>query len=274
MTARMPALLRAAHPLPTVAVTVVAIVLSVSAGLGVWRTVLVGLVILANQLSIGLSNDWLDAGRDRETARSDKPVARGELALGTARGVAIACAVASVALSIPLGWWAVAAHAVFLASGWAYNAGLKSTVFSVVPYFTGFASLPLFVSLSAEQPVFASPWVVLAGGLLGIAAHSANVLPDLDDDRATGVRGFPHRIGVKATGVLIAAGLAGASASVVFGAGLTGWVPVAGFVASLGVAVACVWLVWRHPESRVVFRLIMVDALIVVALLAAAGPVA
>ena len=270
----MPALLRASHPLPTVAVTLVAVVLAASGGLGPWRTILVGCVILANQLSIGLSNDWLDAGRDRETARADKPVARGELGVSTARAAAIVAAVASVALSLALGWGAVLAHAVFLASGWLYNAALKSTVFSVVPYFTGFAALPLFVSLSAEQPMVASPWVVLAGGLLGIAAHGANVLPDLDDDRATGVRGFPHRIGVRATGCLIAVSLAGASASVVFGARLTGWVPVAGFAVSLVVAAACVWLVWNRPESRLVFRLIIVDALIVVALLAASGTVA
>lgn len=270
----MPALLRASHPLPTVAVTLVAVVLAASGGLGPWRTILVGFVILANQLSIGLSNDWLDAERDRQSARPDKPVALGELSVGAARTAAITTALASVALSIPLGWQAMIAQAVFLASGWVYNAWLKRTVASVVPYFVGFAALPLFVSLAADPPALASPWVVLAGGLLGIAAHGANVLPDLEDDRATGVQGLPHRIGARATGCIIAVSLAAASASVVFGAGLSGGLPIAGFVVSLLVASVCVWLVWNRPDSRLVFRLIIVDALIVVALLAASGTVA
>jgi len=45
---------------------------------------------------------------------------------------------------------------------------------------------------------------------LGIAAHFLNVLPDLEDDAATGVRGLPHRLGalqsrLMATGLLVLA---------------------------------------------------------------------
>lgn len=268
------ALARATHPGPTVAVTVVAFLLALGAGLEPWRVALVTAVILFNQLSIGLSNDWIDAERDRASERSDKPVAAGDIDSAIARTGAIVAVVASVALSVPLGWGALVSNLIFIAAGWAYNAGLKSTVFSVIPYLVGFSALPLVVSLSAAQPQLASPWIVLAGGLLGAAAHGANVLPDLDDDRATGVLGLPHRIGARATGVLIALSLVGATASVVLGFGLPGVLPVVGLVANVAIAVTCVVVVFVKPSSAWGFRLIILAALIAVALLAVAGPLA
>ncbi|MAT16962.1 MAG: 1,4-dihydroxy-2-naphthoate prenyltransferase, partial [Leifsonia sp.] len=39
--------------------------LGVAAGLDAVRVALVGVVMLFNQFSVGLSNDWLDAARDR-----------------------------------------------------------------------------------------------------------------------------------------------------------------------------------------------------------------
>jgi hypothetical protein len=39
-----------------------------------------------------------------------------------------------------------------LVVGWSYNLGLKSTGFSLVPYAIGFGILPVFVTLSFQQP--------------------------------------------------------------------------------------------------------------------------
>jgi 4-hydroxybenzoate polyprenyltransferase len=71
-------LVRASHPEPTAAVTAIATALAVSTGLG-WRSLLVTAAFLTGQLSVGWSNDWIDAARDQRTGRPDKPVARGEL---------------------------------------------------------------------------------------------------------------------------------------------------------------------------------------------------
>ena len=71
------ALARSTHPGPTVAVTAISVVLGFGVGLDPVRLVLLGLMIFTNQLSVGLSNDWIDADRDRVVGRSDKPVARG-----------------------------------------------------------------------------------------------------------------------------------------------------------------------------------------------------
>ena len=82
---------------------------------------------------------------------------------------------------------------VCVAAAWAYNLGLKSTVWSWVPYAVAFGGLTVFVALADDA---APPWWWPVGAaLLGVGAHLLNVLPDLDDDAATGVRGLPHRLG-------------------------------------------------------------------------------
>lgn len=197
------ALARSTHPGPTVAVTAIAVTLGVGIGLELWRLAVLALMVLASQASVGLSNDWIDAARDRAVGRTDKPVAAGLVSVSTARAAAFTCAALSIVASLLLGWPAALAHLVFLASGWAYNLGLKRTIFSIVPYVVGFGTLPLMVTLSLPQPAFAAAWVVIAGCVFGAAAHFANVLPDLEDDRATGVRGLPQRIVTKSGSRLV-----------------------------------------------------------------------
>jgi len=266
------ALARSTHPGPAVAVTLVTVVLAVGAGLDAWRIVLLGVAVLANQASVGLSNDWIDVDRDRAVGRIDKPVARGLISESLARNVAIASALLALVLTIPLGWGTLLAHTLFIVSAWGYNAGLKGTEFSVAPYVVSFGILPLIVTLSSSEPRLAAPWALAAGALLGVAAHFANVLPDLADDAATGIRGLPHRVGVRVSGVVIAASLAGASALVVFGPGDVGVVQLVGLGLALALAAATVALIVRRPPTRLVFRLIIAAALVDVVLLALAGP--
>ncbi len=265
------AVLRATHPGPSVAVATIAVVLAIGTGLEPWRVMVVGATVLVSQFSVGLSNDWLDAERDRAVGRTDKPVASGDLPEHAARAAAIVAAALSIALSALLGWPAAVAHLVFLAAGWSYNAWLKATILSVLPYIVGFGSLPLVVTLARPEPALASPWVIAAGALLGVAAHFSNVLPDLDDDRATGVRGLPHRIGPRVTGVLIAVSLAGASACVVLGLGAPSALSLVGLALSVALATVCAALVVIRPATALVFRLIIAGSLLTVILLATAG---
>ncbi|MGV8876138.1 MAG: UbiA family prenyltransferase, partial [Rhodoglobus sp.] len=201
------ALLRSSHPGPTLAVTLITMALAIGVGLRWWQIVIITVMIAANQLSIGLSNDWLDATRDRRNNRHDKPIASGEISGSIVAGWAIGCAVASILLSLSLGMLAAVAHALFLSSGWLYNWGLKSTPVSVLPYVVGFGALPAIVTLAADRPQLAPGWAIAAAALLGVAAHFSNVLPDLDDDSATGVRGLPHRLGARPSSLVIAVSL-------------------------------------------------------------------
>lgn len=263
------ALLRSAHPVPAAGVTLIVVLLGIAVGLEPSRLVLLGATLAFNQLSIGLSNDWLDADRDRAAGRVDKPVARGDISVGAARNVAFAATGLSILASLPLGVPFVVAHAVAFASGWAYNAWLKHSAFSTLPYLVSFGMLPALATLALPVPSLPAWWAVVAGALLGLAAHIANVLPDLVDDDATGVRGMPHRLGPRVSTVIAGAALTGAAAALATGIGIASPVALAGLALSLAASVAAVVLGLR--SSRWAFRLVILAALVDVAMLVLAG---
>ncbi len=217
---RAAALLRSCHPEPTLAVTAVGTALALVAGRG-WTSVLVGAAVLTGQLSIGWLNDAVDAGRDRVSGRTDKPVARGQLSTGSVQAAAFLALTVSVPLALGSGLGGrvpvlltLGLHLLVVAGGWAYDLGAKSTAFSVLPYAVAFGALPAFVVAPAVPVPW---WLMVAGALLGSGAHFANVLPDLADDAATGVRGLPHRLGAQWSVAATAALLLAASAVLAMG---------------------------------------------------------
>jgi 4-hydroxybenzoate polyprenyltransferase len=270
MSRKLVALLLSTHPGPSLAVTAIAIALGIAVGLEPWRVVVLGLAVASNQASVGWSNDWIDAERDARVGRVDKPVAQGRIAAATVRNFAFAGSVVAIVLTIPLGLAATAAHLVFLVSAWSYNAGLKRTAFSVLPYILSFGILPAVVTLSSSSPAGAAPWALATGALLGIAAHFANVLPDLDDDAATGVRGLPHRLGRATVATLTYIVLASATVTAVFGS--TGLESPWAFAALLvNLVIAGFGLANAGRAIRLHFQLIIAAALVIVAMLVAAG---
>jgi 4-hydroxybenzoate polyprenyltransferase len=211
------ALSRATHLEPAVAVTAVAVLLAVAADVAPGRTVLLGAAVGAGQASIGWCNDWLDADRDRAVGRRDKPVVQGAVTPGALRGAALLAATVAVVLSLLLGVVPGLLLLVLVASGWAYDAGLKRTALSPLPYLTGFGALPAGVVAAAAGTPVAPWWLVASGAALGGAAHVANVAPDIADDLTTGVRGLPHRVGPVPSAVAGAVLLGTASLLLVLG---------------------------------------------------------
>ena len=216
----MPALLRAAHAGPALAVVVLSVLLGVAADLDVRRLVLVGLAVLAGQLSVGWSNDLLDEARDRAVARTDKPLAAGEVSTTTVRAACTAAVLATVALSLACGVAAGLVHLLCVTSAWVYNAGLKATAWSWLPYAVSFGGLTVFVHLAGQPSLLPPWWVPVAAALLGVGAHLLNVLPDIADDEANGIRGLPHRIGTRLLPASAVAVLVAATLVVVVGAGV------------------------------------------------------
>jgi 4-hydroxybenzoate polyprenyltransferase len=265
------ALVAATHPGPAAAVTVVATLLAVAAGVSAGRTALLFLAVLAGQASIGWSNDWLDADRDRAVARGDKPVVQEAVRPAQLRAAALGAAVLAVVLSLLLGVVPGLLLLVLVASGWAYNAGLKRTWASGVGYVTGFGALPAGVVAAGPGTPAAPWWLVGAGAAIGAAAHLANVAPDLEDDLATGVRGLPHRLGPQVSAVVCALLLGGASILLV--AGPAGPPTPAGWsVLVLAVpAVAVAALAGTPRFRRVAFPAILVLTVLDVALLVIGG---
>ncbi|MBF4613172.1 UbiA family prenyltransferase [Curtobacterium sp. VKM Ac-1376] len=272
-------LFASSHPGPTVTVTVLAAVIAAAVGHPVWLVASVALTVLAGQLSIGLANDWIDADRDRAVGRSDKPVARGLIAVGTVRTAAVGTAGAAVVVSLLLGPVAAVAHLVLVAAGWAYDAGLKRTVWSVAPFVVAFGLLPVVAVAAGPEGQWPTWWAIATGAVFGIAIHCTNVLPDLVDDAATGVRGFPHRLGLRGAGV-VAFGSLVVAAALVLGGQVLGDDPVrgrgvllavVGAVVVLGLAVVGVRLVLAGRASRTLFRLVITSSLVLVVELGFAG---
>lgn len=203
--------------MPTAAVTLLVAGLAVAAGADPPGCVLVAAAVLTGQLSVGWSNDAVDAARDVAVGRRDKPVAEGAVDARTVRTTALVALALCVPLSLLYGALAGAVHLVGVAAAWAYNLGLKSTPLSWLPYAVGFASLPAFVVLGLPGGALPAWWTVTAAALLGVGAHLGNVLPDIEADLTMGVRGWPQRLGPATVRLLLPAPLVAATVLLALG---------------------------------------------------------
>lgn len=266
-------LVLACHPGPTVVVTGLAAALAAGIGAAPATTLLLAAAVLAGQLSVGWSNDWLDAARDLAVARPGKPVVVGLLDGRTLRTAAVAAVAVCVPLSLATGWLPGAVHLLAVASAWAYNLALKRTVLSWLPYAVSFGLLVQFVVLAQPGRPVAAWWATAGASLLGFGAHAANVLPDLEDDAATGVSGLPHRLG-RARTTLMALGALVAAVALVVLAPAGQPAPAAWVGGGAAVVLAGVGAVASRadPRSRLPFTLAMAVAVVCVVVLVLAGP--
>ncbi|HWG01292.1 MAG TPA: UbiA family prenyltransferase [Trebonia sp.] len=265
------ALVAASHPGPSLAITAMASVLAAQAAPHGTGPVLVVPAMLAGQLSVGWSNDAFDAARDAAAGRTDKPVATGAVskrAVWTAAGAALA---ASLAMALAISSATLLVTAVIVGAAWAYNAGLKSTLWSGVMYVAGFGPIPAF----ATSTLPGHPWprwqVTLAAAAVGLGAHFANVLPDLAADKATGVKGLPQQVAARwGPGAVRACALAlllAASVLLLLTAS-----PARRWVAAIGLAAAAVLaVVGARASGRLPFLAAILIAAIDVVLFVAAG---
>ncbi len=272
------ALLGASHPLPTLAVTALATAVAAAVGRSATGVLLVGAAVLTGQLSIGWLNDLVDRDRDRAAGRRDKPLATGRIPPGIVTTACAAAVTACVPLSLASGWRAGAVHLVAVAGGWAYDLGLKRTLLSWLPYAVSFGLLTAFLTLGLPGHPPPPWWLVAAGALLGTGAHFLNVVPDVADDLAAGVRGLPQRLGGARSAGCGAALLALAVVVVTFGPGRPPWWAWAGLVVACGAAAAAGVAgvlgdaAGTGTGRRRPFLLAVVTAAVAVALLVARAP--
>ncbi|WP_435862165.1 UbiA family prenyltransferase [Streptomyces phaeochromogenes] len=267
---RMSGLAGSCHPGPVVAVTALMTALAVTAGQSAGRCVLTAAAVLTGQLSVGWCNDAFDASRDIAAGRRGKPVVDGTVGVTEVWGAACAALALCVPLSLACGLWAGAVHLTGVAAAWAYDLRLKATAWSWAPYAVGFAALPAFVALGLPGQPWPAWWVVTTGALLGIGAHLGDVLPDIRGDLATGVRGWPHRLGPDGARLLLPVPLVAASAVLALGpAGPPGRWGAAALAVAAVVAVAGTVLGRRW--ERAAFASAVAVAVVDVALLLLRG---
>lgn len=267
-SAKVRAVVGAAHIGPSIVVTTVTVVLALLSGLEPLRVVAVALMMAFNQLSIGWSNDAIDAHRDTDAHRIDKPLVRGDISSRIVLSLAISAAALSVLISLTLGPTLAMVHLIALAGGWAYNLGLKRTIAATACYIVSFGLIPVIVTSAREDATLAPWWAIAMGSLLGLAAHFTNVLPDLDADRRHGIRSLPHLLGARLAGSIALTALAAAGALGVLAPLEISLLAIVGASATAALLITGAVILVRAPQSRALFRVIMLSALAAVVTLA------
>jgi 4-hydroxybenzoate polyprenyltransferase len=270
-TWRVRSLIRAGHPGPSLAITAMITLLAAEAAPHGAGRLLVAPAVLAGQLSIGWSNDAFDAGRDAAAGRTDKPVAAGAVSRPAVAAAAAAALAVSVLLAFTISAVTGIVNVVMMAAGWAYNAGLKSTLASGLMYIAGFGLIPVFAASTLPGHPAPRPVTVAAAAVLGLGGHFANVVPDLAGDEATGVRGLPQRVaaagGPAAVRLTALAALLLASGLLVLASGGTRhWFALAGLAAAI-----CCAVIGARGSGRLPFAAAIGIAAIDVALFAVGG---
>ena len=151
----------------------------------------------AMQFSISAFNDYFD--RRVDLGRHDKPVATGMVSPWAAWALGFLLGALALALALPFGFWVTALTAVGLGGGLLYDAGLKYTAFSWLPFAIAFPTLPLWAWAGASPRGELPPqlaWIVPVGAVLVLGIHLADTIPDLASDAGKGVRGLAHRLGM------------------------------------------------------------------------------
>ncbi|MEY2731555.1 MAG: hypothetical protein RLZZ588_280 [Chloroflexota bacterium] len=233
------ALLRLAHPLPTLLNAVAAAALATVAGAGPSAAGLVALTMLGVHTCIGASNDYLDRHRDR--GRPEKPIASGALppsaglllsAVGITVGLVAAAQVSTLTFALAVTGALVGAT---------YNVWLKHTALSWLPFALGVSIIPAFawstVSSVLPTPILTLSLISLPGGA---ALALQNSLADRALDLQSGMRSAAVRLGERtAFGLLALLHLVTLTALLAFAPGNTSPTTLAVAALLLAIGVAC-----------------------------------
>jgi 4-hydroxybenzoate polyprenyltransferase len=265
------------HPLPSAMYLVATVLLAPLAAAAAHRALDGGALIRAligvgaAQVAIGSCNDYRDRELDAAAHRREKPLVRGLIAPGEALTLGlVATAVALVAFAT-LGPLALALGVLIVGLGLAYDFRFKGTPWSALLFALYFPLFPLLAwdVFGRWQPFL--PWLLPIGAALGIAMNVANTLPDLEADRAAGMRGLPHLLGLR-RGLLVAWATPPLVLALILLLHLTGLVPAHGpglaiaVVAALAVPALCVLLYRRRPVPSTLRTTFLLQGFAVLAL--------
>src|SRR5262249_43701631 len=157
---------------------------------------LVGLLwaVLVCQVAIASLNDYCDRALDAATKPS-KPLPAGLVPPGAALGIALVATPLTLVAAAPLGLVALVAAAAHLVGGLAYDLWLQGTPWSAAPFVLAFLALPIWAwaAVAPFDPRLLEAYLI--GAPLVVGLHLADTWPDLDADRAQGVRGLAHVLG-------------------------------------------------------------------------------
>ena len=150
--------------------------------------------MFGGQLAIGAVNELADAELDR-VAKPSKPIPAGLVSPRGAGVLAVGGLILMTALSLSFGLASFVLCALGTGSGLAYSLWFKRTIWSWIPYLVALPLLPIWVwaTLSSVAPGLFAIYPIGAAAV--IAVQIAQSLPDVDADRASGVRTLAVALG-------------------------------------------------------------------------------
>lgn len=188
------AIVRLAHPLPTLLNAAVAAALATVAGARLEQAGLAAATMLGIHSCIGSLNDLFDQARD--SGRREKPLALGTVSRGAALVLAVVGLGGGLVAASLLGSSALVLAVVGAACGIAYDAGVKNTPLSWLPFALGVGVVPLFAwaaaGLDAPPPILGLSVAAIPGGA---ALALQNGLADRVLDERAGLHSAVVRIG-------------------------------------------------------------------------------
>jgi 4-hydroxybenzoate polyprenyltransferase len=152
-----------------------------------------GVVMLCYQFAVGITNDLRDADLDQQH-KPWKPIPAGIITprAGSLLAAAFIFAGLVISMPLPIGAWLVGVAG--LACGLIYNAALKRTWLSWLPFAVAIPLIPIWVFLAVGAWDALLWWVFPLGLLLGLALHLSNQVPDIDRESGQ-VPGLAHLLG-------------------------------------------------------------------------------
>jgi 4-hydroxybenzoate polyprenyltransferase len=207
---KLKGLLKAAHFGPTLIVTAISFAFATYYW---WEgpAYVIAFGVFTGQLVVGWSNDLYDFSDDLKHQRTKKPLVSGLITKQyLQKWLRFMLPFSFVAnLLGPLGIKGGLVYMLGIACGVAYNFHFKFNLLSPLPYAIAFAALPSSVVISKDlNPPL---WMLLGGALFGMAAHFINVIKDMDQDQASGIKGLPQQLGktksIAAAVILIVQGI-------------------------------------------------------------------
>jgi 4-hydroxybenzoate polyprenyltransferase len=196
------ALAKASHFGPTMTVTITSLLLANNLW---WEgpAFVIAFGVFLGQLLVGFTNDLNDYQDDLKHQRINKPLVSDQITTAQLQRVIKIVAPIAVVVNIagPLGVKGGLIYLFGVGMGISYNLYFKSTLLSPLPYAIAFGALVscIVVATDRRPPL----WLITAAALLGVAAHFANVLKDLDQDLTSGIQGLPQKLGKKYSRIIV-----------------------------------------------------------------------
>ncbi|MGA0079594.1 MAG: UbiA family prenyltransferase [Candidatus Nanopelagicus sp.] len=256
----MLSILRACHIGPTSAVTLISFLLASSLW---WEgpALVIAFGVFLGQLLVGFTNDLYDYQDDLKHNRTDKPLVSGKITTSQlTRAIKIVTPLAIlVNLFGPLGVNGGFIYLLGVGLGVSYNFYFKFTLLSPLPYALAFAALVACIVVATDRtpPL----WLLISAACLGVAAHFANVIKDINEDLKSEIIGLPQKLGKKASRVIIGILLIGTTL-------LLNFVTPSPVLLSIGLVAAVITI---FASDKLIFKALIITVIVDLILLLTAA---